>query len=152
MEQSGACGESKVRRGLSGTKLQIHMICLAKRVKEKWIKAWRDQRNATIKSRRLPWDQQEMHIIYKLFFDCQMWRELIVIVWRMSCWWRGLRARVIIAQWEEYIFSLVLNSSCLWSVSEAAAEAPSTHDNRQQDRHKDNFCQPRKYLISTNYW
>lgn len=67
-EASGACGESEVRRGLSGTKLQIHMICLAKRVKEKWIKAWRDQRNATIKSRRLPWDQQEMHIIYKLFF------------------------------------------------------------------------------------
>ena len=66
-EASGACGESEVRRGLSGTKLQIHMICLAKRVKEKWIKAWRDQRNATIKSRRLPWDQQEMHIIYKLF-------------------------------------------------------------------------------------
>lgn len=68
-EASGACGESEVRRGLSGTKLQIHMICLAKRVKEKWIKAWRDQRNATIKSRRLPWDQQEMHIIYKLFFS-----------------------------------------------------------------------------------
>lgn len=39
-EASGACGESEVRRGLSGTKLQIHMICLAKRVKEKWIKAW----------------------------------------------------------------------------------------------------------------
>lgn len=34
-EASGACGESEVRRGLSGTKLQIHMICLAKRVKEK---------------------------------------------------------------------------------------------------------------------
>lgn len=67
-EASGACGESEVRRGLSGTKLQIHMICLAKRVREKWIKAWRDQRNATIKSRRLPWDQQEMHIICKLFF------------------------------------------------------------------------------------
>lgn len=67
-ETSGACGESEIRRGLSGTTLQIHMICLAKRVKEKWIKAWRDQRNATIKSRQLPWDQQEMHIIYKLFF------------------------------------------------------------------------------------
>lgn len=66
-EASGACGESEVRRGLSGTKLQIHMICLAKRVKEKWIKALQDQRNATIKSKRLPWDQQEMHIIYKLF-------------------------------------------------------------------------------------
>lgn len=71
-----------------------------------------------------------------------MWRELIVIVWRMNCCWRGLRARVIIAQWEEYIFSLVLNSSRLWSVSEATAEAPSTHDNRQQDRHKDNFVNP----------
>lgn len=34
-EASGACGESEVRRGLSGTKLRIHMICLAKRVKEK---------------------------------------------------------------------------------------------------------------------
>lgn len=34
-EPSGACGESEVRRGLSGIKLQIHMICLAKRVKEK---------------------------------------------------------------------------------------------------------------------
>lgn len=68
-EASGACGESEVRRGLSGTKLRIHMICLAKRVKEKWIKAWRgSKKNATIKSRRLPWDQQEMHIIYKLFF------------------------------------------------------------------------------------
>lgn len=67
-EASGACGESEVRRGLSGTKLQIHMICLAKRVKEKWIKAWRDQRSATMESRRLPWDQQEMHIIYKLFY------------------------------------------------------------------------------------
>lgn len=68
-ETSGACGESEVRRGLSGTKLQIHMICLAKRAKEKWIKAWRDQRNTTIKSRRLPWDQQEMHIIYKFFLS-----------------------------------------------------------------------------------
>lgn len=27
-------------------------------------------------------------------------------------------------------------------MSEAAAEAPSTHDNRQQDRHKDNFVNP----------
>lgn len=68
-ETSGACGESEVRRGLSGTKLQIHMICLAKRAKEKLIKAWWDQRNTTIKSRRLPWDQQEMHIIYKFFLS-----------------------------------------------------------------------------------
>lgn len=71
-----------------------------------------------------------------------MWRELIVIVWRMNCCWRGLRARVIIAQWEWDISSLVLNSSRLWSVSEAAAEAPSTRDNRQQDRRKDNFVNP----------
>lgn len=35
-----------------------------------------------------------------------------------------------------------LNSSCLWSVSEATAEAPSTCDNRQQDRHEDNFVNP----------
>lgn len=76
-----------------------------------------------------------------------MWRELIVIVWRMNCCWRGLRARVIIAQQEEYIFSL-LNSSCLWSVSEATAEAPSTCDNRQQDRHKDNFVNPINILSS----
>lgn len=71
-----------------------------------------------------------------------MWRELIVIVWRKNCCWRGLRARVIIAQWEEYIFSLVLSSSRLWSVSEATAEAPSTRDNRQQDRRRDNFVNP----------
>lgn len=68
-----------------------------------------------------------------------MWRELIVIVWRMNCCWRGLRARVSIAQWEEYICALVLNSSRLWSVSEATADAPSTRGNRQRDRHKDNF-------------
>lgn len=125
-EVSGACGESEVRRGLSGTKLQIHMICLAKRVKEKWIKAWRDQRNATIKSRRLPWDQQEMHIIYKLFFgSVRCGGNWLLLFGGMNCRWRGLGAGVIITQWEEYIFSLVLNSSCLWSVSEATPEAPA---------------------------
>lgn len=71
-----------------------------------------------------------------------MWRELIVIVWRMNCCWRGLGARVIIAQWEEDISSLVLNSSRLWSGSEAAAEAPWTRDNRHQDRRKDTFVNP----------
>lgn len=93
-EASGACRESEVRRGLSGTKLQIHMICLAKRVKEKWIKAWRDQRSATIESRRLPWDQQEMHIIYKLFSgSVRCARGLIVIVWRKSSCWRGVKSK-----------------------------------------------------------
>lgn len=93
-EASGACGESEVRRGLSGTKLQIHMICLAKRVKEKWIKAWQDQRSATIESRQLPWDQQEMHIIYKLFSgSVRCARGLIVIVWRKSSCWRGVKSK-----------------------------------------------------------
>lgn len=67
-EAIGACGESKLRRGLSGTKLQIHMICLAKRVKDKMNQSFgRISDNGTIKSRHLPWDQQETNIIYKLF-------------------------------------------------------------------------------------
>lgn len=67
-EEIGACGESKVRQGLSGTKLQIHMICLAKRVKEKMNQRFGKIRDdGTIKTRHLPWDRQEMNIIYKLF-------------------------------------------------------------------------------------
>lgn len=54
----------------------------------------------------------------------------------------GLRARVSIAQWEEYICTLVLSSSRLWCVSEASAAAPSARDNRQADRRKDNFVNP----------
>lgn len=119
------------------------MICLAKRVKEKWIKAWRDQRNATIKSRQLPWDQQEMHIIYKLFFwllsdvegiDCYCLEDELLL--------EGRGSQVIITQREERIFSPVLNSSLLWSVSEATAE--STYNRWQQAARR--LWQPHKYL------
>lgn len=46
------------------TKSKIPMICLAKRANEKWIKASRDQRKSAEKSTWLPWEQQEMHIIF----------------------------------------------------------------------------------------
>lgn len=80
------CGEVEIRQGLSGTKSEIPMICLAKRVREKWIKAQRDQRNATVKSTRLPREQQEMHMISKLFFS-PFW------CWRIDwyCWWREVQ-------------------------------------------------------------
>ncbi len=73
------CRETELRWDLSGTKSEIPMICLAKRVREKWIKAVQDQRNASVKSTWPPRDQQGMHMIYKLFFRT-FW------CWRIDCY------------------------------------------------------------------
>lgn len=152
-ETSGACGESEVRRGLSGTKLQIHMICLAKRAKEKWIKAWWDQRNTTIKSRRLPWDQQEMHIIYKFFLSSvRCGGNWLLLFGGRAAAGGGEGQGLPSLCHRKMASSFVSNSSRLWSVSEATAAAPSTHDNRRQDRDKDSFVNPVNILAEQTGW